>query len=241
MLKIDSIPRIYFGHHKCASSYIQWVVELAAKKFDYSFVQYMQNEYYIPSHQVITIRNSNEEYMHLVEETDFIGFHVIRDPRDIAVSGYFSHLYTHPIDQWADLVDHRALLASLPFTDGLIAELEYLYNVFNSIATWNYNRPNVLEIWYKELSDNEFNFFRKVFDYLNVPLNDDDLREMLDNYNYKSLSGGREKGDEDIHKHYRKGIEGDWKNYFEECHKDYFKATWGETLIQLGFEKDDNW
>ena len=31
---------------------------------------------------------------------EFRGIHLIRDPRDIVVSGYFSHLKTHPENEW---------------------------------------------------------------------------------------------------------------------------------------------
>ena len=39
----------------------------------------------------------------------------------------------------------------------------------------------------------------------------------------------------------RKGIIGDWKNYFTEEHKKKFKAIAGDLLIKLGYEKDDKW
>src|SRR5580700_2887646 len=31
------------------------------------------------------------------------GFHVVRDPRDLIVSAYFSHLYSHPDQNWPRL------------------------------------------------------------------------------------------------------------------------------------------
>jgi hypothetical protein len=41
--------------------------------------------------------------------------------------------------------------------------------------------------------------------------------------------------------HLRKGKVGDWKNFFTEKHKEIFKEIAGETLIELGYEKDFNW
>ena len=39
----------------------------------------------------------------------------------------------------------------------------------------------------------------------------------------------------------RKGIAGDWKNHFSDDHKSAFKDRYGDTLIMLGYEKDNTW
>ncbi len=41
--------------------------------------------------------------------------------------------------------------------------------------------------------------------------------------------------------HLRKGVTGDWKNYFSDKHKKIFKEIAGDLLIELGYEKDNNW
>jgi hypothetical protein len=51
------------------------------------------------------------------------GFHVIRDPRDMAVSAYFSHLYSHPTADWPELIKHRKILQSLSKREGLLLEI----------------------------------------------------------------------------------------------------------------------
>ncbi|USK62683.1 sulfotransferase domain-containing protein [Peribacillus frigoritolerans] len=40
---------------------------------------------------------------------------------------------------------------------------------------------------------------------------------------------------------FRKGKIGDWKEEFNEIHKEAFKEIAGDILIQLGYEKGDNW
>jgi lipopolysaccharide transport system ATP-binding protein len=55
------------------------------------------------------------------------------------------------------------------------------------------------------------------------------------------LSGGRSKGTEDPVSHYRKGIAGDWRNYFTPRVADAFKKRFGDILIAAGYEKDLNW
>ncbi len=40
---------------------------------------------------------------------------------------------------------------------------------------------------------------------------------------------------------YRKGVVGDWKNYFTDNAKRWFKQAAGDQLISLGYEKDGSW
>ncbi len=60
-------------------------------------------------------------------------------------------------------------------------------------------------------------------------------------YNTFEVVTGRKQGEEDITAHQRKGIVGDWKNYFSDRVKDEFKKRFGDVLIQTGYEQDLNW
>lgn len=40
---------------------------------------------------------------------------------------------------------------------------------------------------------------------------------------------------------FRKGIIGDWKNYFNQEHIQLYKEKYGYELIKLGYENDLNW
>ena len=58
---------------------------------------------------------------------------------------------------------------------------------------------------------------------------------------FEAQTGGRERGTEDVGSHYRKGIAGDWVNYFEPQHVEAFNAHFGDLLSRLGYEEDTNW
>jgi hypothetical protein len=40
---------------------------------------------------------------------------------------------------------------------------------------------------------------------------------------------------------FRKGQIGEWKTHFKQIHKDAFKEKYGDLLIEMGYEKDNNW
>jgi hypothetical protein len=40
---------------------------------------------------------------------------------------------------------------------------------------------------------------------------------------------------------FRSGKTGGWKNHFTDAHKKLFKDVAGDLLVQLGYEKDNDW
>ena len=71
-------------------------------------------------------------------------------------------------------------------------------------------------------------------------IKDKKIQEIVDRYSFESQTK-RKKGEENTSSFLRKGISGDWENYFNEEAKDIFKKHAGQMLIQLGYEKDMNW
>ena len=62
----------------------------------------------------------------------------------------------------------------------------------------------------------------------------------MDKYFFRKLYG-RKEGEENNNSFLRKGIVGDWKNYFNKESKKVFKEYAGRELIKLGYEKDFKW
>ncbi|MEQ9299459.1 MAG: sulfotransferase domain-containing protein [Cyclobacteriaceae bacterium] len=204
------------------------------------------------------------------------GFHLIRDPRDVVVSGYFSHKHSHGTDNdWEELVPHRDKLLKLSFEQGLMEEIDFNEYTIRSMESWDYSNDNILELRYEQLVEDPYGVLVSAFDSIGVidhsqiytrsikssfscflsnvkrrlisrdhasttiPIGD--LLRILYENNYSRMAGGRKSGIENQKSHYRKGVSGDWKNYFNEDHKSYFKERYNEVLIKLGYESDDDW
>ena len=101
-----------------------------------------------------------------------------------------------------------------------------------------YNNPNILEIKYEELIGNEIDTFCRIFKHYrfsNVQKRLGlDLAEKLKLENVRSRKDLK-------NNHIRNGTPGDWKNHFTNEHKKLFKKLYGDLLIKLGYEKDDEW
>lgn len=96
------------------------------------------------------------------------GFHIIRDPRDIVVSAYFSHLHSHSTTKWHELEDHRARLKSLPLREGLAAEIEFRKRSFDHMARWNYDQPDILEIRFEDFIRSNYESMIRIVSFLGL-------------------------------------------------------------------------
>ena len=177
-----------------------------------------------------------------MDKSDNKAFFVARDPRDLIISNYFSLKYSHdPYHEYILMM--RDKLNSMSQDDGIT-------EIINSFTK---GTKNTLEGWFTQKSENiklikyenifgpkQFDFFSELLDFCDIKLTDEEIIQLLNKYSFQKISG-RKQGSEDIQHHYRKGIPGDWKNYFTAQQKDLFKILSGDILITCGYEKDNNW
>ncbi len=280
----------YFGIHKAATT---WLIELLGdicdeiglvhKHYHSSSLFDRNIEKEISKNSVDFYSYTNSDYTYVNPlSIDYKGFHVIRDPRDIVVSSYFSHMNSHSTEMWPELVEYRKELKSLELADGIYSTIKHLealsvdgeiIPMFKNLRHWNYQNERILEIRFEDLIKNPYVIVPEIFKFLELL----DLRDFHDNHERKNsilkiLQGikdrnhkapymitlerlllkiyhhdfyfktkGRPKGTDDAKSHYRKGLEGDWKNYFNAKHIAYFKKHYGDLLIDLKYEKDLDW
>jgi hypothetical protein len=283
---------VYFGHHKCASTYVGLILADLAKVAGLRFaghnlpqhlpLQYEKKSADVrrrteavleqiaqPECDLLVFRNAERVYLDTVAAHDFRGFHVIRDPRDIVVSGYFSHKNSHPakadVNPW--MIEHRARLQDCDQEDGLLVEIDYCSAYFEHLAGWNYRHPSVYESRFEVLTVAPEREFGRILEFLGIHLDEGGLlgwlgrwaarlagsprphtactqgawHEILKRHAFSRLSGGRQLGQENANHHYRKGTAGDWRNHFTPKVTQAFKERYGDLLIQLGYERDDAW
>ena len=79
------------------------------------------------------------------------------------------------------------------------------------------------------------------FGFLGVDTDERKVEHSVSSASFEKLSRGRQRGQEDPSSFYRKGVAGDWRNYFSEEDRRVFKEEAGELLIRLGYEEDLDW
>ncbi|NET88578.1 MAG: sulfotransferase [Kamptonema sp. SIO1D9] len=168
------------------------------------------------------------EYLgNLLPKAKFI--HVIRDGRDVVVS-VCHHAYRAG--------DKEALQTNSP---------KFLQYTANFAKTWAENvqaarnfgkmEPNrYLEIRYEDLHENGETAIANLLDFLKVSQTPELIATCQETADFKKWSGGREKGEEKKTSFFRKGIIGDWKNYFNDSSLKVFQQYSGNLLTELGYK-----
>jgi hypothetical protein len=81
---------------------------------------------------------------------------------------------------------------------------------------------------------------RDLFAYLGLPADDRLLDDVLERSSFR-FHAGRDPGQEDRKRFYRKGIVGDWRNHFSAEDTRVFREVAGDMLVRLGYESDVRW
>ncbi len=79
-----------------------------------------------------------------------------------------------------------------------------------------------------------------LLDYLGLAYDDALVARMIERSSFRFYAG-RERGQEDRKRFYRKGIAGDWKNNFSAEDRRLFKEIAGDMLVTLGYETGLDW
>lgn len=159
------VLRGYFCHHKTASTWGRIVVNEVAAALDLRLRTIMSPRHWdgyasagdlVRAEDIGFVIVSDPRPEVVTSLPPLLGFHVIRDPRDILVSSYFSHRNSHPVSfagvEWPELVPHRERLLKVDEEEGILAELEFSGWMIDTMADWDYGRPDMLEVRMEELT-----------------------------------------------------------------------------------------
>lgn len=148
----------YFGHHKCASTWITGIVAGLCHRLGLRLdTVYVPESFghdlpaFVEARKTEFLCYGNADIAHVRGLGPFSGFHVIRDPRDVVVSGYYSHLHSHSLTARLPIAEHRERLRGLPTAEGLLAEMDFCRGFFEQMASWDYELPHVAEIRFEDM------------------------------------------------------------------------------------------
>lgn len=170
--------RAYFGHHKCATGWTVTILreicfhmgihfKIVNRPVDFESYGSLTN--LVDAEKVDFLAYSNAMAEHTEDLPLKKGFHVVRDPRDVLVSAYFSHRHSHPItDNWPDLAEHRKKLQALSKSEGLQCEMEFSQQVFEDMNRWDYEQDHILELKMEELTADPLRGFVQIARFLGI-------------------------------------------------------------------------
>lgn len=166
----------------------------------------------------------------------YLAVAVVRDPRDIVVSGYFSVAQSHKIIN-EDIASRRQDYLALGPVAGMAQQIEDGVSYYQALRSWIPARTeNKVRVFrYEDLfGPNHVEVMEDFLRALAIFLTPADLRRLCDKHSFEAKTG-RQRGEEDLSKHYRKGVAGDWKNHLTEEHLQRLETLCGDVLDAFGY------
>jgi hypothetical protein len=172
--------------------------------------------------------------------------HVIRDPRDVIISGCFYHLKT--VEKWANNPkkefggkSYRQMISALPNDhDKLVFEMDHTGGkTIREMVAWDYTqKERSFEARYEDLIvDRELKVFRPMMEFLGFE--GPRLESALNFVREQSLFGGA--AGSDPANHIRSGEGRQWVSVFTPELKAAFNERFPNALQHLGYEKTADW
>jgi Sulfotransferase domain len=193
-----------------------------------------------PDRVVSTLFISHERFMGIPKPAGCRAFFVLRDPRDIVVSSYFSTRTSHT--PMGDVPTVRKVLQEKPFKEGLLYVISHLAEkgTFKALRSWA-TAPSteaVRLVRYEDLTGEEqTDELDRLMRHCGIVLPSSELAALLSRYSFSRMRSYPE-GAGSI-SHYRKGKAGDWRNHFDDDVYEAFAAATGDLVEVLGYPSRD--
>lgn len=242
---------IFFGHHKCASRFMRKSVlrpfaqanglalrsyEITDSPFHFESLDSLDIEHQNfqalsrPGSVLMMLANASDRVVQKVHEqtSDFLGVHVVRDPRQVLVSNYFHHLDGHTTHSrlgwvWDKLIEDRRVLEALPQEEGILYELENITKDLFDNQFWPWQEDSrVLELRAENLGRDQ-----------------ESLTDLFDSI--KSHLGHTKGPRTPRRETFSNSKSQPWDILFTPKIRSRFKDQYGQLLVKMGYEKNLDW
>lgn len=179
---------LHFSYHKCMTSYFNSIFHYLGEKWNWNFRHH--NSDYESFHKTLAGYSNNSIYslnnvdpkLSLIK-VDYRGTHVVRDPRDLVVSGYRYHKWCQ--EKWTLVpmntnfreqiklkqlglgacseLSYQELLNRVDEETGYLLEYNWRKPMFGQMLNWNFHNPKILELKYEDILGKEEYVFFDIF------------------------------------------------------------------------------
>ncbi len=171
---------------------------------------------------------------------------VLRDPRDVWVSFYFHELYHN---EYPQLRKQIGFDPAAPDSENMLryitVKLEHPecsspgFSYSRFVDDWM-DRSEAHVARYEELSRDTAGELGRMIRFIDQPVDEERVASTVEAQAFQKISG-RKPGQEDRSSHKRKGIVGDWRNYFTPTIAELVRARQQALLERLGYESCGSW
>jgi hypothetical protein len=162
---------------------------------------------------------------------DFPGckiIHLIRDGRDVCVSGWF-----HNLREKGD--KFKAQFPTFAGYVPLMAGQRWKPYILAARSAGLLYPDRYMEVRYEQLHSEPETTIERLLGFLGVEADDQTIADCRQAGDFKRLSGGRSQGSEDRNSFFRKGAVGDWREHFDQPAINAFNQCAGDLARELGY------
>lgn len=180
-----------------------------------------------------------------LQDVDFRGVHLIRDPRDVILSGM--HYHRTAREPWLKIPEdylggksYQETLQGLSPDEQLYFEMDMVgQQTISQMLAWNYQDKRFFEVKYEDLiSPDGVDLFHQIMTFMGF--GGSELEQCLAVFRRISLQQvGFVKELND--RHVRSGRPRQWQTEFRRRHGERFVSRLGDCLVRLGYESDNRW
>jgi len=252
---LDRIPgtrRLYCGLHKCLTMYTRKVFVRACRlplgsrrSFRHFF---HRDDVFYRECADYDLASISGHALDLDRFEDVRVVRIVRDPRDLLVSGYFYHKrgaegWCHARDpsdlDWiivdgaipAALPDGASLkehLERVPIEDGLRMEMDFRQRHYDGLLGWPEADPRVKLFRYEDIVGGEVAAFEEILDFLELPWAGRRVGRWAAGRYAASRRAGRDP-------HIRDPSDQQWRRYFDDDLTEAFAERYGAVLERYGY------
>lgn len=193
-----------------------------------------------PGRAALALFLSYKRFQAIQKPDNYRAFFVLRDPRDIVVSSYFSLRNSHA--PMGDIPTVRKILQEEPMKEGLLHVIGRLSErgLFKRLRSWAVapSAETFRLFRYEDLTgERQMDEVDQLMRHCGISLPSSELEALLSRYSFSRMRSDRESTG--VISHYRKGKAGDWRNHFDDEIYEAFTAATGNLVELLGYPARD--
>jgi len=191
---------------------------------------------------IMSLFVSHQRFMAMEKPDRYRAFFVLRDPRDIVVSSYYSTRTSHA--PMGDIPRVRKALQEKPLKEGLLYVISHLSGkgTFKALRSWVLapDSEAVRLFRYEDLTgERQAEEVGRLMRHCGISLPPAELAALLSRYSFSRMRSAQ--ASTAPISHYRKGEPGDWCNHFDDDIHEAFAAATGDLVELLGYPARDQY
>jgi hypothetical protein len=189
-----------------------------------------------PPHRIaLSLYFSYQRFEAMPKPGRYRAFFVLRDPRDLVVSSYFSTRDSHA--PMGDVLQVRGVLREKSQKEGLLYLIDHLARkrTFEALRSWvTAPATEAVRLFrYEDLTGaHQADEVGLLLRHCGVAVPPAELATLLSRYSFSRMSDRESAGSVS---HYRKGQPGDWCNHFDDDVQEAFARSTGDLVERLGY------